>query len=107
MAQGCNGDVGGLESLRPRKWLLGPGAPMGAPPVLTRVDLIVGKPPAVAGVAVAMPRVIEAILQRLADVLGRKGQPRRSPRREGRGPTHSARVFCPRSPVILSPAQQR
>lgn len=41
-------------------------------PGLTQYSLIdlVGEAPAVAGVTVAMPRVDEAVLQRLADVLG-------------------------------------
>lgn len=70
MAQGCNGDLGSLESLRalPREGLPALEPPVG-PHQHSLVDLV-REAPAVAGVAVAMPRVDEAILQRLADVLG-------------------------------------
>lgn len=69
------------------------------------VDLV-REAPAVAGVAVAMPRVDEAILQRLADVLGRKAS---------HGGHHVAREgpyaqrprVLPTPPVVLCPAQQR
>lgn len=66
---------------------------------------LVGEAPAVAGVTVAMPCVDEAILQRLADILGRQA---------GHGGHHVARerphtqrpCVLPTPPVILSSANR-
>lgn len=62
-------------------------------PTSTHSSILSGSPSS--GGPLSPCPVDEAILQRLADVLGRRPATEVTTLR-GKGPTHSARVFCPR-----------
>lgn len=82
-----------------------PWNPQQGPAQYSLVDLV-GKAPAVTGVTVTMPCVDEAILQGLADVLGRQAS-HGSHHIAREGPHTQRPRVLPTPPVILSPAQQR
>lgn len=93
-------------TLEARKDLHAQGGAGGSGAVQYSLIDLVGETPAVAGITVAMPRVNEAILQGLADVLGR--QARHGGHHVSREGPHTQRpCVLPAPPVILSPAQKR